>query len=180
MIKKCIETLILICLIVIHDASAMSHLIKIDSLKYSEMIPPRTIIYNSDMEEISETELVDKYVGVFISASWCGPCRYFGKYLKKYADKYKNNFAVVLIGLDKTEKFHLNYLKMYEGTFLSPAYDHRPRRQIWNITAKAYDRKNGGIPLFVLFNEKREFVSFPWDQIKNDSDGVRPYTPWIK
>tara|TARA_B100002019_G_scaffold124104_1_gene106823 strand:+ start:525 stop:965 length:441 start_codon:yes stop_codon:yes gene_type:complete len=142
------------------------------------MIPDNSQLYDTEMNEVSESELQGKYVGVFISASWCGPCRHFGQYLKKYTEKYKENFAVILVGLDKTETAHLNYLKIYNNTFLTLSYEHRPKKQIWGLTSKAYDRKGGGIPLFVLFDEKQEFVSFPWDQIKNDVKGIRSYTPW--
>jgi thiol-disulfide isomerase/thioredoxin len=160
--------------------NSYSHLMKIDSIDYSELVSSESKIYNSSGKEIPASELTGKYVGVFISASWCGPCRYFGKFLKKYAEKYDDKFAVILIGLDKKLKSHNAYLNSYENAFYSLAYDHRPHREIWDITKKAYGRPNGAVPLFVLFDENRKFAGFIRDEIMNDVKGTRTYTPWVK
>jgi thiol-disulfide isomerase/thioredoxin len=160
--------------------NSYSHLMKVDSLDYSEMVPEGSKIFEASGKEIPVSELKGKYVGVFISASWCGPCRYFGRFLKQYAKKYTNNFAVILIGLDKSSEIHDAYMDEYDGAFYTLAYDHRPHREIWNITRKAYGRPKGAIPLFVLFDENREFVGFIRDEIMNDVKGTRTYTPWVK
>ena len=160
--------------------NSYSHLMKVDSLDYSEMVPDGSKVYDSSGKEIPASELKGKYVGVFISASWCGPCRYFGRFLKQYAKKYKNNFAVILIGLDKSSEIHKAYMEEYDGAFYTLAYDHRPQREIWNITRKAYGRPKGAIPLFVLFDENREFAGFIRDELMDDVRKRTTYTPWVK
>jgi len=160
--------------------NSYSHLMKVDSLDYSEMVPDGTKIYGASGKEIPASELKGKYVGVFISASWCGPCKYFGKFLKTYAEKYGDKFAVIMIGLDSSAKNHTEYLNSYEGAFYSLAHDHRPHREIWNVTKKAYGNPKGAIPLFVLFDAERNFVGFIRDELMDDVRGKTTYTPWKK
>ena len=38
-------------------------------------------------QEVSIDELKGKYVGLYFSASWCGPCRTFTPKLKKFRDQ---------------------------------------------------------------------------------------------
>src|SRR6056300_1084769 len=63
--------------------------------------------------EISSNELVGKFVGLYFSASWCGPCRSFTPKLVKFRDQHVEKFEVVLVGSDGSEKAQANYMKKY-------------------------------------------------------------------
>ncbi|CAN0307410.1 unnamed protein product [Laminaria digitata] len=43
-------------------------------------------------------------VGVYVSAGWCPPCRVFSPLLSKWANERRDDVAVVLVSLDKSEK----------------------------------------------------------------------------
>ena len=64
-------------------------------------------------EKVPSTELGKKYVGLYFSASWCGPCRKFTPTLISFRDKFKNEFEVVLISGDGSSKAQANYMKKY-------------------------------------------------------------------
>ena len=48
--------------------------------------------------EVSRTILAGKFVGVYVSASWCGPCRSFTPKLIKFRNANGKDFEVVLVG----------------------------------------------------------------------------------
>ena len=64
-------------------------------------------------EKVPSAELGKKYVGLYFSASWCGPCRKFTPTLIGFRDKFKNEFEVVLISGDGSPKAQANYMKKY-------------------------------------------------------------------
>lgn len=64
-------------------------------------------------EKVPSAELGKKYVGLYFSASWCGPCRKFTPILIDFRDKFKNEFEVVLISGDGSSKAQANYMKKY-------------------------------------------------------------------
>ena len=69
--------------------------------------------------EVSVDQLNGKYVGLYFSASWCGPCRSFTPKLAKFKEEHKENFEVVLIGSDGSSKAQANYMKKYKMPWLA-------------------------------------------------------------
>ena len=63
--------------------------------------------------EVSREILAGKFVGVYVSASWCGPCRSFTPKLIKFRNANAKDFEVVLVGGDATSKAQANYMKKY-------------------------------------------------------------------
>lgn len=53
-----------------------------------------------------------KYVAVYFSAHWCPPCRAFTPKLVKFVEEHKkgDNFAVVFVSFDRSEKDMLGYM----------------------------------------------------------------------
>ncbi len=79
---------------------------------------PQTLLDPSD-RKVSSSILKDKYVGLYFSASWCGPCRSFTPELIKFRNQHQENFEVVLIGGDGSPKAQSKYMKKYEMPWLA-------------------------------------------------------------
>ena len=60
----------------------------------------------------SESLAKTKYVAVYFSAHWCGPCRQFTPELVKFTKENRKdgNFEVVFISLDTSDKAMLEYM----------------------------------------------------------------------
>ena len=72
-----------------------------------------------DGKLISVDELKGKYVGLYFSASWCGPCRTFTPKLVKFRDQNEEKFEVVLVGSDRSAIAQANYMKNYKMPWLA-------------------------------------------------------------
>lgn len=55
--------------------------------------------------------LKGKFVGVYSSASWCGPCRAFTPRLVKFYSKNRKGIEIVFRSSDKTENDMIKYVK---------------------------------------------------------------------
>ena len=73
---------------------------------------PHTLL-DTNGNEVSVDKLNGKYVGLYFSASWCGPCRSFTPKLVKFKEQHKEKFEVVLVGSDGSSKAQANYMKKY-------------------------------------------------------------------
>ena len=69
--------------------------------------------------EVSSNKLAGKFVGLYFSASWCGPCRSFTPKLVKFRDQHIESFEVVLVGSDGSDKAQANYMKKYNMPWLA-------------------------------------------------------------
>ena len=68
---------------------------------------------------VSSDQLKGKYIGLYFSASWCGPCRTFTPKLVKFRDQHLEKFEVVLVGSDGSAKAQANYMKKYKMPWLA-------------------------------------------------------------
>jgi len=93
------------------------HLTKDLDAKPNDLIP-KTLL-NPQGKEVSSGILKGKYVGLYFSASWCGPCRSFTPKLIDFRNKHVEKFEVILIGGDGTSKDQMNYVKKYQMPWLS-------------------------------------------------------------
>ncbi len=76
-------------------------------------------LLRADGSAVPSEELNGKYIGLYFSASWCGPCRTFTPKLVKFRDKHTENFEVVLVGSDGSAKAQENYMKKYKMPWLA-------------------------------------------------------------
>jgi len=70
-----------------------------------------TLVNLNKEKKLTSSVLGGKIVGIYFSASWCGPCRQFSPTLVKFHEELKKknkDFEVVLVSSDQTED------KMYE------------------------------------------------------------------
>lgn len=84
-----------------------------------------------------------KFVGVYNSASWCGPCRAFTPRLVKFYKKNKKEIEIVFLSADKTEKAMLAYIKKDKMKWLAVPFGKRantkPSRGIPHLVVYAPD-----------------------------------------
>ncbi len=79
---------------------------------------PDTLL-NQDGKEVSSQLLKGKYVGLYFSASWCGPCRSFTPELIRFRNQHTEKFEVVLVGGDGTPQDQAKYVKKYKMPWFS-------------------------------------------------------------
>jgi thiol-disulfide isomerase/thioredoxin len=97
-------------------------------------------------------KLNNKYIAIYFSAKWCGPCKQFTPKLVDFYNKIdKNNFELVFISLDK----NLNEFNMYfnEMPWLSIPYDKNNSEslsEMFNID---------GIPTLQLYDNHGNLIS---------------------
>ena len=77
-----------------------------------EMLIPEKLLDVSG-NFLSSDSLDQKYIGLYFSASWCGPCRKFTPKLVEFRNKFSDEFEVILIGGDGSSKAQANYMKKY-------------------------------------------------------------------
>ena len=118
---------------------------------------------NATGEEVPVSQLKDKIVGVYFSASWCPPCRGFTPQLVKFYNQGagKENFEIVFVSSDKTADDMKNYMKK----------DSMPWKAIpfGDASAGVLKRKLGirGIPTLVIYGSDGKIISrnARWDVV---------------
>ena len=79
---------------------------------------PETLL-DQKGNKVSSDILEGKYVGLYFSASWCGPCRAFTPSLIKFRNKHGAEFEVVLVGADGSSRAQANYMRKYKMPWLA-------------------------------------------------------------
>lgn len=85
--------------------------------------------------------LEGKFVGVYHSASWCGPCRFFTPQLVKFYERNKKDFEVVFFSADKSEDDMKSYVKKDKMKWLAVPFGKKPNAGVGN-----------GIPELLVFS----------------------------
>ncbi|MBE6400649.1 MAG: hypothetical protein E7037_01260 [Verrucomicrobia bacterium] len=71
-------------------------------------------LFDADGKKVPVGKAIKKkYVGIYGSASWCGPCRMFTPKLIEFYKKNKNKIDIVLIGFHWTQEDVCSYMKKY-------------------------------------------------------------------
>jgi thiol-disulfide isomerase/thioredoxin len=147
------------------------------SVNFEEFVPTGIELQDANGEK-SKKIFDNKYIGIYITAGFCGPCKQFTKRLESYATKYKDNFEVVTISLDRCDESNAEYLKSFrETSFSFLPYFFKPNGSVWDLTIKLVGGR-GQIPLLVIYDENRNFVGVGNDLIVGDILGEINYRPW--
>ena len=83
-----------------------------------QIILPKTFL-DQKGQKVSADVLEGKLIGLYFSASWCGPCRAFTPSLIKFRDNHKDMFEVILVGADGSTKAQANYMRKYKMPWLA-------------------------------------------------------------
>lgn len=110
-----------------------------------------------------------KYIGIYSSASWCGPCRAFTPKLVEFYKKNKSKIDIILLGCHHTKDDVCAYMKKYEmpwaGTYQTEA------------VKQFFQRRNiNGIPDFRVFTRSGKLViedGYDLRIVQNLLDGKR-------
>lgn len=81
-----------------------------------------------------------KFVGVYSSAIWCGPCRMFTPRLVKFYKKNKKDIEIVFRSSDKTEEDMVRYAKKDKMKWLAVPFRKR-----------CVSKSAGGIPHLIVY-----------------------------
>ena len=120
-------------------------------LSHAGLIPDTLL--NKEGTEISTESLQGKYVGLYFSASWCGPCRSFTPKLIRFRNEHADKFEVVLVGGDGTAKDQAKYIKKYDMPWLSMINQSDAARQANESLGVKY------IPFLVILDPSGKVVS---------------------
>lgn len=98
------------------------------SMASTKVSLPATLL-NADGEQVTNS-MEGKFVGLYFSASWCGPCRRFTPELVSFRNQNADYFEVVLIGADGSSKAQQNYMKKYKMPWLALENQSREAKDI--------------------------------------------------
>jgi len=101
----------------------------------------------------SHDELAGKYVGIYFSAHWCGPCRSFTPSLVKFRDANTKEFEVVFVSSDRTLNDQKSYMADSGMKWLATAHGSSEASDLkGNFTVR-------GIPKLVILNPEGKVIS---------------------
>lgn len=142
---------------------------------------PTELINSSGRKVAANTALQNKkFIAVYFSASWCGPCRGFTPQLVKFYKQVakKNNLEIILVGSDKTEKAMMDYMKKDSMPWLAIPFED-PRN-----TALKKMCQVRGIPQLTILDSTGKILSqnARWDVVILGKNAVKAwmspdYTP---
>jgi nucleoredoxin len=111
----------------------------------------------SRTKRVNQSELAPKeYYAIYYSAHWCPPCRGFTPKLVDFyekASKKHDNFEVIFVSSDRSEKDMAGYMKESDMPWLALDFDQKKKSK--NLTKFA----GGGIPCLVLVDSDGNVLS---------------------
>ena len=141
----------------------------------------------ASLEELLGTELVDakgdkvetsslegKVIGLYFSASWCGPCRAFTPQLVEFRDRNDEKFEVVFVSSDRSGEDQQAYMKDYDMEWPAIPFD-SPLRQ--ELGAKYGIR---GIPSLIIIDDQGNLITKDGrsEMSGSDSDARKALREW--
>ncbi len=113
-------------------------------------------LINARGEKLDTNILANKIIGVYFSASWCGPCRQFSPLLVETYNELKRQnkpFEIVLVSWDSDEAAMENYMKDYNMAWPAVKYGSEEADNL-----KEHFQVSG-IPYLVILNSSGDVIS---------------------
>lgn len=112
-----------------------------------------TELVDADGKPVEVSSLKGKIIGLYFSASWCGPCRAFTPELVELRDKNDDDFEVVLVGADRSAAAQQKYMEQYEMPWPAIPFGSPLRTKLGN--------KYGitGIPALVIIDDRGNLIT---------------------
>ena len=131
------------------------------NLHLSHFIPKDEQLFDASSYKVSRDVLKGKYVGIYFSASWCGPCRPFTVELRSFRKAFRDKFEVVFISLDKehagSAKPNLAkkelYMKLSKMDWYTIHIGYEDAIDLYK------DTKKRGIPNVIVFSPDGKYVT---------------------
>ena len=134
------------------------------TLKLSECITSKFKLLDMNEKVVSPNVLRGKFVGVYFSAKWCGPCRAITPILQAFRDENKDQFEVIFISLDRlrgknSEETHLAEKRKYADSY---------NMNWFTINSTLSDSRklllkakppSSGIPRLVIFSPSGQYLT---------------------
>ena len=136
-----------------------------------ELVGPELI--NADGEKVATSSLAGKVIGLYFSASWCGPCRAFTPSLVKLRDRKDDEFEVVFVSSDRSAEDQTEYMKDYDMNWPAIPHDSPLRQQL----QEKYDVQ--GIPSLVIVDDQGNLITKEGRSQMSSSDGAQALSEWI-
>lgn len=116
-----------------------------------DLVGPELV--DADGDKVETSSLKGKVIGLYFSASWCGPCRAFTPSLVKLRDREDDDFEVIFVSSDRSAEDQMEYMDDYDMEWPAIPYD-SPRRQ--ELGAKYGIR---GIPSLVIVDDQGNLIT---------------------
>lgn len=142
---------------------------------------PAELINTSGRKINAKTALQGKkFIAVYFSASWCGPCRGFTPQLVRFYKQVarKNNLEVIFVSCDKDEKAMVDYMKKDAMPWLAIPFGNPGNAELKKMCNAR------GIPQLTIFDSTGKIISqnARWDVVILGKNAVQAwmspkYTP---
>lgn len=135
---------------------------------------PEKLIKASGEKVDAEPALRGKIVGIYFSASWCGPCRKFTPQLVKFYNETaeKNNLEIVFVSLDREKSAMMNYMKKDAMPFLAVPFEEASHSKALKEKLRVF-----GIPRLIIFDNEGKILSqnARWDVVMLGEGAVKAW-----
>jgi nucleoredoxin len=131
-------------------------------------------LVNADGDTVETSSLAGKVIGLYFSASWCGPCRAFTPSLVKLRDRKDDEFEVIFVSSDRSADDQAEYMKDYDMDWPAIPFDSPLRGELaakYGVT---------GIPSLVIVDDQGNLISKNGrDEMDgSDSNGRKALREW--
>ncbi|CAA7018346.1 unnamed protein product [Microthlaspi erraticum] len=136
--------------------------------------PARDFLIRNDGEQVKIESLKGKKIGLYFSASWCGPCHMFTKHLLEAYNELspKACFEVVFLSCDKDEESFVDYFAKMPWLAVPFTTDPETRDGLYDIF------KVKSIPNLVILDDHGEVVNEKGcDVVRDYGADAYPFTP---